>query len=259
MVENELGERNFGFDSLKYMNHDMEEKGIVGRECIPLEPCFPPPRQRESLVVGSHRAVRPPAPRPTIGRLTGVSEETTKEVLPDRAGKGLGTQPHMTQGDLSPEQWPLLLLSRAVLLSAAPWAVWRRLACASTSSLSGGDIDRRSEPDPLKDAVSQCRRRPADRYPAVRSVSPSGGGAFDAERARLSPLSTAFDAERARLSPLSTAFDAERARLSPLSTVTFSNGGFDSMHFVTLQSCGTPPGEPKDSLRRITLAVSNGL
>ncbi|CAL8379748.1 unnamed protein product [Boreogadus saida] len=48
MVENELGERNFGFDSLKYMNHDMEEKGIVGRECIPLEPRFPPPRQRES-------------------------------------------------------------------------------------------------------------------------------------------------------------------------------------------------------------------
>jgi hypothetical protein len=26
-----LGERNFGFDSLKYMNHDMEEKGIVSR------------------------------------------------------------------------------------------------------------------------------------------------------------------------------------------------------------------------------------
>ena len=37
-VENELGGRNFGFDSLKNMNHDMEEKGIVGRECIPLEP-----------------------------------------------------------------------------------------------------------------------------------------------------------------------------------------------------------------------------
>ncbi|CAL8359311.1 unnamed protein product [Gadus morhua 'NCC'] len=34
MVENELGERNFGFDSLKYMNHDMEEKGIVGRESV---------------------------------------------------------------------------------------------------------------------------------------------------------------------------------------------------------------------------------
>ena len=42
MVENELGERNFGFDSLKYMNHDMEEKGIVARDvdrgCPPPEP-----------------------------------------------------------------------------------------------------------------------------------------------------------------------------------------------------------------------------
>ena len=37
-VENELGGRNFGFDSLKHMNHDMEEKGIVGGECLPLEP-----------------------------------------------------------------------------------------------------------------------------------------------------------------------------------------------------------------------------
>ncbi|CAL8349138.1 unnamed protein product [Boreogadus saida] len=37
-VENELGGRNFGFDSLKNMNHDMEEKGIVGGECLPLEP-----------------------------------------------------------------------------------------------------------------------------------------------------------------------------------------------------------------------------
>ena len=36
MVEEELEERNFGFDSLKYMNHDMEEKGIVGRECLRL-------------------------------------------------------------------------------------------------------------------------------------------------------------------------------------------------------------------------------
>ncbi|CAL8336564.1 unnamed protein product [Boreogadus saida] len=44
MVEKELGERNFGFDSLKYMNHDMEEKGIVARECLPLEPRFPLPR-----------------------------------------------------------------------------------------------------------------------------------------------------------------------------------------------------------------------
>ncbi|CAL8348692.1 unnamed protein product [Boreogadus saida] len=37
-VENELGGRNFGFDSLKNMNHDMEEKGIVGGECLPLKP-----------------------------------------------------------------------------------------------------------------------------------------------------------------------------------------------------------------------------
>ncbi|CAL8322540.1 unnamed protein product [Boreogadus saida] len=29
MVENELGERNLGFDSLKYKNHDMEEKGML--------------------------------------------------------------------------------------------------------------------------------------------------------------------------------------------------------------------------------------
>ncbi|CAL8370459.1 unnamed protein product [Boreogadus saida] len=43
MVEKELGEGNFGFDSLKYMNHDMEEKGIVARDCLPLEPRFPLP------------------------------------------------------------------------------------------------------------------------------------------------------------------------------------------------------------------------
>ena len=51
MVEKELGERNFGFDSLKNMNHDIEEKVIVARECLQLEPRFrlpaaegPPPR-----------------------------------------------------------------------------------------------------------------------------------------------------------------------------------------------------------------------
>ena len=44
MVEKELGERNFGFDSLKYMNQDMEQKGIVARECLPLEPRYPLPR-----------------------------------------------------------------------------------------------------------------------------------------------------------------------------------------------------------------------
>jgi hypothetical protein len=52
MVENALGERNFGFDSLKYMNHDMEEKGIVGRKCLPLEPCFPLPRDHHLGAAG---------------------------------------------------------------------------------------------------------------------------------------------------------------------------------------------------------------
>ena len=58
MVEKELGERNFGFGSQKYMNHDMEEKRIVARECLPLEPCFPlpasegPPPRRSPLQEG---------------------------------------------------------------------------------------------------------------------------------------------------------------------------------------------------------------
>ncbi|CAL8310396.1 unnamed protein product [Boreogadus saida] len=52
MVENELGERNFGFDSLKYMNHDMEEKGIVGLECLLLEPRFPLPRDHRLGAAG---------------------------------------------------------------------------------------------------------------------------------------------------------------------------------------------------------------
>ena len=41
MVEKELGERNFGFDSLKYMNRDMEEKGMVACDCLPPEPRCP--------------------------------------------------------------------------------------------------------------------------------------------------------------------------------------------------------------------------
>ena len=52
MVEKELGERNFGFDSLKNMNHDMEEKGIVGGECLPLEPRFPLPRDHRLGAAG---------------------------------------------------------------------------------------------------------------------------------------------------------------------------------------------------------------
>jgi hypothetical protein len=52
MVENELGERNFGLDSKKYMNHDMEEKGIVGLECLLLEPRFPLPRDHRLGAAG---------------------------------------------------------------------------------------------------------------------------------------------------------------------------------------------------------------
>ena len=52
MVENELGERNFAFDSLKYMNHDMVEKGIVGCECLPIEPRFPLPRDQRLGATG---------------------------------------------------------------------------------------------------------------------------------------------------------------------------------------------------------------
>ncbi|CAL8388051.1 unnamed protein product [Boreogadus saida] len=56
MVENELGERNFGFDSLKNMYHDMEEKGIVGRECLPLKPRFPLPRDHRRGAAGGRGA-----------------------------------------------------------------------------------------------------------------------------------------------------------------------------------------------------------
>ena len=51
------GERNFGFDSLKYMNRDMEEKGIVGRACLP-----PEPRSRSAAVVPRQRAAGLSAP-----------------------------------------------------------------------------------------------------------------------------------------------------------------------------------------------------
>ena len=38
MVQKELGERNFGFDSLKNMNHDMGEKGIMAANVSRLSP-----------------------------------------------------------------------------------------------------------------------------------------------------------------------------------------------------------------------------
>ena len=40
MVEKELGERNFGFDSLKSrLNRDMQEEGIIARDCLPTARC----------------------------------------------------------------------------------------------------------------------------------------------------------------------------------------------------------------------------
>ena len=48
VVEKELGKRNFGFDSLKSrLNHDLEEKGIVARDCLLLPVAeVPQPRAR---------------------------------------------------------------------------------------------------------------------------------------------------------------------------------------------------------------------
>ncbi|CAL8236085.1 unnamed protein product [Boreogadus saida] len=56
--------RNFGFDSLKNMNHDMEEKGIVGHECLPLEPRFPLPRDHRLGAAGGEGLKRCPATIP---------------------------------------------------------------------------------------------------------------------------------------------------------------------------------------------------
>ena len=55
MFEKELGKRNFGFDSLKYMNHNMEEKWIVASECLPLEPRLPLPRDHRLGTAGCRR------------------------------------------------------------------------------------------------------------------------------------------------------------------------------------------------------------
>ena len=66
MVIKELGERNFGFDSLKYMNHDMEEKGIVGHECLTLEPRFPLPRDHRLGAAGGGGAKALPGNNPFL-------------------------------------------------------------------------------------------------------------------------------------------------------------------------------------------------
>ena len=75
MVEKDLVERNSGFDSQQYMSRDMEEKGIVARDCLPPEPRCPlpdaeatVPRQRaaglrrETITVNNHgqKSLSPP-------------------------------------------------------------------------------------------------------------------------------------------------------------------------------------------------------
>ena len=74
MVEKELRERSFGFD-LKYMNCDMEEKGIVARDCLPPEPRRPLPT-----------ADVPPPPRGTTPRGTTATRHhgAAPAVLPRR-------------------------------------------------------------------------------------------------------------------------------------------------------------------------------
>ena len=60
MVEKEFGERNFGFDSLKSrLNRDMEDKGIVARDCLPTElrcllPTAPPAGLRRETIPGNN-------------------------------------------------------------------------------------------------------------------------------------------------------------------------------------------------------------
>ena len=71
MVEEELGERNFCFDSLKYMNHDMEEKGIVAGGCLPSEPRGTTSLQRWCLRVGGLR-------RESTGQWEGAGGDSPK-------------------------------------------------------------------------------------------------------------------------------------------------------------------------------------
>ena len=52
-VENELGGRNFGFDSLKNMNHDMEEKGMLAANVSRLSPAEGPPPEAEVPKTGN--------------------------------------------------------------------------------------------------------------------------------------------------------------------------------------------------------------
>ncbi|CAL8380682.1 unnamed protein product [Boreogadus saida] len=84
MIEKKLGERNFGFDSLKYMNHEMEEKGIVACECLPLEPRFPPPRRCPlQEAVRRYRSPKPAeAPEPKEAKAEAPKPEEAKREAP---------------------------------------------------------------------------------------------------------------------------------------------------------------------------------
>ena len=73
MVEKELGERNIGSGSLKYMNRDMEEKGIVAPRLSPAG--APLPAARSAAVVPRQRGSLPPR-----GSVTPVGAERTLEV-----------------------------------------------------------------------------------------------------------------------------------------------------------------------------------
>ena len=75
MVEKELGERNIGSGSLKYMNRDMEEKGIVARACFPPEPRCPLPAVRRWCLGSGQRGSLPPR-----GSVTPEGTERTLEV-----------------------------------------------------------------------------------------------------------------------------------------------------------------------------------
>ena len=92
MVEKELEERNFGFDSLRFrLNSDMEVKGIVARDSLPPEPCCrcpgaraPPPRGRgapppRGTAATGHR--RPGAPPPRGSTATGLQRRRQAAVL----------------------------------------------------------------------------------------------------------------------------------------------------------------------------------
>ena len=69
MKEKELGERNIGFDSLKSrLNRDMQEEGIIARDCLPTA--------RRSLSRDLHRESVTGRRLPRDGRRRGGDRDT---------------------------------------------------------------------------------------------------------------------------------------------------------------------------------------